>query len=292
VIYPEDNSLMEVVTEDEARVDQGEGAYKARLTSNLMVVDSYLDDKVTPAEGSLVVAMIDGASYPISAYVGEGALSPSCAVDLYNLFDQLQHSTMEPLGGSEITIFFYKGMEQTAIRTFSLPLEFPEAEPVTPVGIEQEITLDEGVNYFSFQVDPRNSAEIHAALEGRYTELWTFVKGSWLDLTHDDSFLFYPNQGYLITTTQQILITAVGGWRLDPIPLDKGLNIVGYRSEQPVPVEEAMAPLIGKYTSIWGYHDGEWYSYDPRLPAVINNLTEIVPGRSYYLEVKETGVRW
>ena len=291
-VYPEDNSLIEVITENEARLSTIVETDEVKLMSNLMMAEMYQEDKVTPADSSLVVASISGASYPISAYVGEGALSPGCILDLYNLFDQTQHTTMEPIEGSEIIFFHYKGQEQTAIRKFFLPAEFPEAEPIRPVGKEQDIFLAEGLNYISFQVDPENSDQIHTALTDKFTELWTFKNGTWIDLTYNDSCVFYPNQGYLITATEPVTLTAVGGWRIDPIPLDEGLNIIGYRSEVPMPVEEVMAPLVGKYTCIWGYSEGTWRSYDPRLQTVLNTLTEIVPGKSYYLNMKEAGAKW
>ena len=53
-----------------------------------------------------------------------------------------------------------------------------------------------------------------------------------------------------------------------------------------------MSPLVGKYTCIWGYSEGRWRSYDPKVKTVLNTLTEIVPGKSYYIEVKDAGVKW
>lgn len=291
-VYPSDNTLHGVTTEKEASLSKQEEGREIRLKNNLLAADFYLEDKITAADHTLVIAGVEGASYPISAFVGEGTDSPLCVFDLHNLFCGTLHTTLKPTPGSSILFYHYNGSVRTAIRRFFIPATLPEDEAIFPVGITQQITLSQGLNYISFQVDPQNSEEIHSVLHGKYTEIWTYENGTWIDLMQDSTYIFRPSLGYHITTTEPLAITAIGGWRVDEIPLNEGLNIVGYRSDMPVPVEEAMAPLVGKYTRIWGYDNGQWASYDPKLPDALNTLTQILPGRAYYIFAKESGVCW
>jgi len=99
-------------------------------------------DGVTPATGALMLVELPGlAAAPLSAFVGEGAATPTTLVDLNNLFD-LTGATLQVPDEAVLRITEYRGglcadlAEQRLVRFRRLPPPSPGpalTEAVTPV---------------------------------------------------------------------------------------------------------------------------------------------------------------
>jgi hypothetical protein len=61
-------------------------------------------DRSTPAQGALLVAEVEGGSYPITGWVGSGAPLPWVLVDLNNIYSKTAHRNLELSGGEAITL--------------------------------------------------------------------------------------------------------------------------------------------------------------------------------------------
>jgi hypothetical protein len=61
-------------------------------------------DRSTPAQGALLVAEVEGGSYPITGWVGSGAPVPWVLVDLNNIYSKTAHRNLELSGGEAITL--------------------------------------------------------------------------------------------------------------------------------------------------------------------------------------------
>ncbi len=75
------------------------------------------------------------------------------------------------------------------------------------------------------------------------------------------------------------------------IPLCLGWNLIGYPAGSARPVATALASIAGKYVRLFGFDPTDsadpWEVYDVGVPAWANDLTELRPGRGYWIYVTE-----
>jgi hypothetical protein len=72
------------------------------------------------------------------------------------------------------------------------------------------------------------------------------------------------------------------------LQFESGWNLIGYNSLSSNPIDTALAPLSGNYSIVWAYDTAEggvWKMYDPNAPVFVNDLTEMEPGRGYWIMV-------
>ena len=70
---------------------------ESQLVENDVIAHKILqNDGTTPATGGLLLAQLEGASYPITGWVGDGVSDPSYAlVDLNNFYSEETHMNLE-----------------------------------------------------------------------------------------------------------------------------------------------------------------------------------------------------
>jgi RHS repeat-associated protein len=75
------------------------------------------------------------------------------------------------------------------------------------------------------------------------------------------------------------------------IPLCLGWNLIGYPAGSARPVATALASIAGKYIRLFGFDPTDsadpWEVYDVGVPSWANDLTELRPGRGYWIYVTE-----
>jgi len=78
---------------------------------------------------------------------------------------------------------------------------------------------------------------------------------------------------------------------LGPIGLETGWNLTGYPSLLAQPVGDALESVADSYTLVYAYDASDqadsWKVYDPSGPPGVNDLTEMVPGRGYWIRVTQ-----
>lgn len=71
------------------------------------------------------------------------------------------------------------------------------------------------------------------------------------------------------------------------IPLCVGWNLVGFPVSSPRPVAAALASIAGQYLRVFAFDptdpEDPWEVYDPAVPAWVNDLAELRPGRGYWI---------
>jgi hypothetical protein len=169
---------------------------------------------------------------------------------------------------------------------FSSELRYPEPFSVT-------IPLVEGMNLISLPLEPLNPTP--AVLTERLSPclLQVFASENDTVLYYDPSQLdqntltaIEPGKGYWVEMACPGEMTVVGNRTTRPINLSMGENHVGYNSLIPLPVSEALASIVGKYSTVWAYKDNEWTFYDP-ADEIGSTLQVLVPGNGYRIEVIE-----
>jgi hypothetical protein len=78
------------------------------------------------------------------------------------------------------------------------------------------------------------------------------------------------------------------------IPLQTGLNLIGYPSLQTLSVVDALSSIEGKYVRVYSYNASQnqspWTIFDFTVPAAVNSLTQMKPGEAYWIEMVQPGV--
>jgi hypothetical protein len=87
VTYQPDNTpLPSCTTETRVIRTRSCAEDKTYFSNDLVIFESYLPGSSTPAAGTLVLAEVEGCSYPLSSFVGDGVAAPMTIIDLNNLF--------------------------------------------------------------------------------------------------------------------------------------------------------------------------------------------------------------
>lgn len=105
------------------------------FSNDLIFIECYLPDSLTPADGTLLIAEVAEGAYPVSGYVGDGAPSPVALVDLNNIFSNTVYENMPLLGGESLTLTKFMGMNGIETVNYEVPVNNQLAEIKLPVEI-------------------------------------------------------------------------------------------------------------------------------------------------------------
>jgi len=68
------------------------------------------------------------------------------------------------------------------------------------------------------------------------------------------------------------------------VSLKTGWNLVSLKGTPSVTsAASVMNSVKGDISVVWSYNDGVWELYDPAMPAVLNSLKTMVPGKGYWI---------
>jgi hypothetical protein len=168
--------------------------------------------------------------------------------------------------------------------------------------IHRTMLLSEGWNLISFDVmplDPRVSSVL-ASINGKYNRV--------LSMDCDQGALsYYPYlpptintlktmdawHGYWVEMTQEAHLVVVGIEAPEgmPMPLCSGYNLIGYLPNWPILVGDALWSITGHFQSVMGFAPGIGaQSFYPDLPPALNTLTQMQPGRGYWIKMTEPDI--
>ncbi len=167
-----------------------------------------------------------------------------------------------------------------------------------------QIPLQLGWNLVSLPVAPESTAigDVLAPISGAYDIAYAYDAA-----TPDDPWRRYnvampeflntltdltETIGFWLNITDTATLTVSGTVPVSStIPLYPGWNLVGYPSLTTRPLTEALASVIGQVDLAYGYDaadpDTPWETYDVARPSFLNTLTEMRPGRGYWIRVTE-----
>jgi len=77
------------------------------------------------------------------------------------------------------------------------------------------------------------------------------------------------------------------------VSLAEDLNLVGVPVSAPTQVASALQSIAGKYLAVFGFSggpQGQFLSYVPDAPSSVNTLTQLEPGKGYWIVMSEPAV--
>lgn len=166
------------------------------------------------------------------------------------------------------------------------------------------IALVPGRNLVSLPVRPEDTsaAVVLSSIEGYYTLVYAYDASDQADpwKRYDPSVPAFANDLLTIDETKglSIHVTEAVTWVVSSyelssgtVPLQTGWNLVGYPSLEPRSVSDALASIEGLCTLVYTYDLSDEADplkvYDPAASPGANDLTEMVPGRGYWIRVTE-----
>jgi hypothetical protein len=220
----------------------------------------------------------------------------------------------EATGQSVIT--HTAGLSDTATFTWSTP--GPQAITVTATNVEGFVTtthaitvwatsslsLQPGWNLIALPLvpaDPNLPAAL-ASIAGQYdlvfaydacdtADPWKKYAPSAPPFTNDLTALTVQD-GYWVRATQAATLIVTGTLPgTTNVPLCTGWNLIGYPSAAAVALPGALASIAGQYDLVYAYDAADlgdpWKVYDPNIPPPGSDLTELGPGKGYWLRATQ-----
>ena len=167
-----------------------------------------------------------------------------------------------------------------------------------------DIPLAEGWNLVSFPLAPESTAilDVLASIDGQYDIVYTYLSWDTADPWKTYNVALPPFLNDLTQLDERtglwIHMTAAGTLTVSgsvpastSIPLVTGWNLVGFPRQSSQLLAEALASIDAKYDVLYGYDAFDiadpWETYNAALPPFLNDLTDLAPGRGYWLQATE-----
>jgi hypothetical protein len=110
--YPDTPPYLEVTTE-----------LGSVIVRNDVLAQQISIEDGTSTQGTLVIAGIDQASYPVTGWASDGVPDGWAAIDTNNFYDKDNHVNLELVGGEAITFIYFGGLMGSVETNDEVPTE-------------------------------------------------------------------------------------------------------------------------------------------------------------------------
>jgi RHS repeat-associated protein len=203
------------------------------------------------------------------------------------------------VGGAEKLTFYvdptYEIREGKAIKyVFAGGSRVAQIEGRLAPGAEsgvQVVRFESGWNFFSLEVEPGTpaAATVLDPIAGKYTALWAWDAGAQAYLVPTE---LHAQRGYLIHASEAVTFLVQGTKTATDIPLVAGWNLIPSPADKPLAPADALAAVASQVEVVWGNEpaDGTWQLWTAQPPAGARPLSEVVPGRAYWLKATAAAI--
>lgn len=264
------------------------------FSNDLIIEACYLNDGVTPAEGTLLLATVKGGSHPVTSFVGDGVSLPYAIIDLNNMFSSETYENLDLSQGANLTLLNFGGFAGNSIVTHNVPQDDSLSEVK-----EGEFALKAGWNMFSTQLEPddTNIGTILESLGDKIEAVWAYSasSGEWLSIDNNiPSFLWdltdlHSYSGYWFVMNDEASLIVNGNFNSGNIQLYEGWNLVGHKFIETMDIMKAIAPVLDKLEAVWTYDTvkHKWLSIDMSVPSFLWDLVVMEPGKAYWFVMNQ-----
>jgi len=152
----------------------------SKLVNNDLLAHRILQsDGTTPAVGALLLAEVQGGSYPITGWVDDEIPAPWAYVDLNNIYSQEDRMNLELVGGEDITLVSIGGFMGYRRLNGAIPAETGGIQTLEPEPNDDQCTLDTaGPIIDTDQLDPAPGAFINdntPVISGSYSDEYSEI---------------------------------------------------------------------------------------------------------------------
>jgi len=119
-LYPQSPPFIGVTTEQASTI----------VRNDILAQQISIGDGAKSTQGTIVIAEVDQASYPITGWAGDGVPAGWAAIDTNNFYDKDSHENLELVGGEPITFTFFAGSTGSVTTNDTVPAESNGIQPV------------------------------------------------------------------------------------------------------------------------------------------------------------------
>jgi len=176
------------------------------------------------------------------------------------------------------------------------PTPVPTPTPTRTPAALRTIPLAAGWNLVGLPLSPLSERleDVLAGVPWSAAYAWDCTNQGWLtafpDVPGPQTFLNVDaKMGFWVRVDRAATLT-VGGDPLDvvQIQLCPGWNLISFPAPTARPLPSALASIAGSYKLVYEYDPfsapDAWRRYDPSAPAYANTLSELSPGRGYWIQ--------
>ncbi len=145
-IYPQTAPYLAVTTAAISGKTAGDTENERPFTNDLISMNVYESDGTTPAQGALVLGVVEGGRYPVSSFVGDEFPSPQAALDLNNIYTDTVNKNIFINGGETITLSSYYGIEGVETTVWVVPANHTKLVSRSPVGLADVMLIVKAMN--------------------------------------------------------------------------------------------------------------------------------------------------
>jgi hypothetical protein len=128
-LFPDMANLSMVTLADRASRGRFLNASLVPFANDLLQVDCYLPDNITPATGTLLLAYVYGSKYPLSSFVGDGSPTGMACIDLNNSYSENTMTSLYIPGGQSVQLLHYMGTLGQMVDHGGIPCSQQMVEP-------------------------------------------------------------------------------------------------------------------------------------------------------------------
>lgn len=295
-LYPAAPPFPSIITETLTVRDRLSGEDAVPFSNDLIIGECFLDDGITPAEGTILIATVEGGDYPLSAFVGDGIAPPYAVIDLNNVFSRGSRKNVEVTEGKSITLLNFRGTLGNSVINNAVPLD----EGLSAIKRPQSAIVP-GWNMISFPLEPSdvNIAVVLAPLWDKFASIWEYNTqlNKWFRYDRfgppflNDLSELHAGKGYWLVMDEEASLRISGQFHDAAAPIYAGWNLVGYHSLESWGIPAVMDPIQSVLKCIWSYETvfDDWRRYSPSGPPFLNDLEWVAPGKAYWIETTGTG---
>lgn len=289
-IYPDSAPLISVTTEALTMRNKVSGGAVVPFSNDLTIEECYLNDGVTPAEGTILVAAVEGGDYPVTAFVGDGIDPPYALIDLNNIFSRNNNESLDVTEGKNLTLVNFKGVLGNSIITHRVPADLGLSEIKLP-----DPALLPGWNMVSFQLEPNmtSTSTVLAPIWDKFSSIWAYDTqlDKWFRYDRfgppflNNLLNLHSGKGYWLVMGDTASLKINGQFSYGAVPIYTGWNLAGYRSVESWGIPEVMSSIAAVLECIWTYETDtdKWHRYCPSGPPFLNDLKWVDPGKAYWI---------